>query len=377
MKILPYIFFYFALAITMLNCSQKTENEPTTPSLKNVFQEDFYIGAALRDYQINGEDTAATRVIQSEFSSITPENVMKSINIHPTRDSFSFEMADKLVEIGEENDMFIVGHALVWHSQLSPYMEEISDSAEMSIAIKEHIEAIAGRYKGRIQAWDVVNEALNEDGTFRESLFYKVMGEDYIKQAFDAAAKAAPDAELYYNDYNIEQPEKRKGVIELIKKLQASGTKIDGIGIQGHWSLLGASVDVIEEAIIDYSKLGLKVMFTELDITVLPNPWELEGADVDQNYEGSPFMNPYTEGMPDSAQVQLAERYTDLFNLFLKHSDKVSRITFWGINDGQSWLNYWPIKDRTNHPLLFDRNYQPKKAYYEVLKLKNEPQNIE
>jgi endo-1,4-beta-xylanase len=234
-----------------------------------------------------------------------------------------------------------------------------------------HIKTVAGRYKGKINSWDVVNEALEEDGTLRKSVFLNKLGANYIQEAFDLAAKTDPTAELYYNDYNIEQPAKRKGAIELIKKIQASGIKINGVGIQGHWSINTLNLKEIEESILEFSKLGIKVAFTELDLTVLPNPWDLRGADVNQNYANSPKMNPYTTALPDSVGVVLAEKYKSLFELFLKHKDKISRVTFWGVNDGHSWLNGFPIKGRTNYPLLFDRNYQPKLAYKSVLELKS------
>ena len=266
--------------------------------------------------------------------------------------------------------MLLVGHTLVWHSQMAPYVPEITEKEALEEHLKNHVQIIVGRYKGKIHGWDVVNEALNEDGSMRESVFLKVLGEDYLKMAFQWAAEADPSAELYYNDYNIEQPAKRKGCIDMIKKLQAEGVKIDGVGIQGHWSLKGASIKDIEDSINEYAALGLKVHFTELDITVLPNPWDLEGAEVSQNYEGSPFMNPYPEALPDSVQVQLAQRYQDIFNLFLKHKDKIARVTFWGVNDGHSWLNNWPIRGRTNYLLLFDRDFEPKAAYEQVMKLK-------
>jgi endo-1,4-beta-xylanase len=262
----------------------------------------------------------------------------------------------------------------VWHSQLPKFVGQINNADSLRAFMNEHIKTVAGRYAGKIGSWDVVNEALNDDGTMRKSIFFEKLGESYIKEAFDLAANADPKAELYYNDYNIEQPAKRAGAIALIKKLKESGTKIDGVGIQGHWSLSGASVKEIEDAIVEFSKLGVKVAFTELDITVLPNPWELKGADVKQNYsdyENDPKMNPYPQALPDDVQNQLAKRYEDIFKVLIKHKDKISRVTFWGVNDSHSWLNGWPIKGRTNYPLLFDRNFKPKTAYNAVIALKS------
>ena len=232
----------------------------------------------------------------------------------------------------------------------------------------DHITTIASRYDGKMFSWDVVNEALNEDGTMRKSIFLDKLGDDFVTEAFRIAQKAAPNTELYYNDYNIEQPKKRAGTIAIIKKIQAAGVRIDGVGIQGHWHVNKIPLKDIEESILEFSALGIKVMFTELDIEVLQR--NFQGADVSQRVASNPALNPYVNGLPDSVQVQLANDYESLFKLFLKHKDKVTRVTFWGVADGNSWLNGWPVRGRTNYPLLFDRQYKPKPAYYKVIALK-------
>ncbi|WP_462219363.1 endo-1,4-beta-xylanase [Ferruginibacter sp.] len=338
-------------------------------SLKNSFKNYFLIGAAINAAQIEEKEPNAAILIPQQFNSITPENIMKCEVIHPQWDKYNFDLADKYVAYGKKNKMFIVGHTLVWHSQLSPFINNIQSSDSLMMFMTNHINTVAGRYAGKVNSWDVVNEALNDDGTLRKSIFLEKLGEDYLRKAFELAAKADPKAELYYNDYNIEQPKKRAGAIKLIKKIQASGTKIDGVGIQAHWSINGPPLQDIENSIIEFSALGLKISFTELDLTALPNPWDLKGADVNQNFEGSPFMNPYPNGLPDSLQRKLAKGYEDLFKLFIKYKNKIERVTFWGVNDGQSWLNGWPIKGRTNYPLLFDSNFKPKLAYKKVMAL--------
>ena len=309
-------------------------------------------------------------MIKKEFNAITAENIMKSMYMHPQKDKYDFALSDKFVAYGEKNKMFVHGHTLIWHSQLAPWMEKIADSTEMKAFMKDHITTIVSKYKDRINSWDVVNEALNDDGTLRKSVFLNTLGEKYLVDAFKLAEKADPKAQLYYNDYNIEEPAKRAGAIALIKKIKAEGGKVDGVGIQGHWRLQSPSIEEIEKSILEYSALGIKVAFTELDITVLPNPWDLKGADVNQKFEGNPKMNPFPEKLPDSVQTQLAERYASIFKLFLKHKDKISRVTFWGVQDGQSWLNDWPIKGRTNYPLPFDKELKHKPAYDSILKLK-------
>lgn len=368
-KIIKTPLLLLAAIFSAYSCTQKIVKQNSS-SLKSSFKNNFYVGAAINDGQINGIDTAGVNLIQKEFNSITPENSMKWMYIHPQIDTFNFHQADKYVALGERENMFVVGHTLVWHSQIAQWVNEINDSITMATHLAKHIKTIVTRYKGRINAWDVVNEALNEDGTLRESIFLKTMGDRYLEFAFKQAELADSDAQLLYNDYNLVNPEKREGAIQLIKRLQASGAKIDGIGMQGHWSLSGPSIKEIENSILAYSELGIKVMFTELDVTVLPNPWDLEGAEVDQNFEGSEFMNPYPEGLPDSVKIQLAQRYEDIFKLFLRHDDKIGRVTFWGTNDGSSWLNNWPINGRTNYPLLFDRDLHPKMAYDRIMRLK-------
>lgn len=350
-------------------CNPSKNISSNSTSLKEGFKNEFMIGTALNATQIEEKEPNAAALVPQQFNAITPENIMKCEIIHPDWDRYDFDLSDKYVEYGKKHKMFIVGHTLIWHSQLAPFVSKIKSSDSLLMFMTNHINTVAGRYAGKVDSWDVVNEALNEDGTLRNSVFLQKLGDDYIRKAFELAAKAAPNTELYYNDYNIEQPKKRAGAIAMIKKLQTSGTRIDGVGIQGHWRINGLPLEDIENSIIEFSALGLKVSFTELDITVLPNPWDLKGADVNQNFEGSPYMNPYPQGLPDSMQIKLAKCYEDLFKIFIKHQDKIERITFWGVNDGQSWLNGWPIKNRTNYPLLFDRNFKPKLAFEKVMAL--------
>ena len=368
------------LSICFLSCKETKKentikNQEVEISLKNSYKADFLMGTALNTGQIKEVDAVQTALVTKEFNAITPENDLKWEQIHPKKDTYNFDVSDAYVAFGNKNKMHVVGHTLLWHSQLAPWVHEIKNKDTLVHHITNHINTIAGRYKGKIASWDVVNEALNEDGSPRESIFYKLFGdESYLELAFKLAAKAAPDTQLVYNDYNLWKPAKREGVIRIVKNLQAKGIKVDGVGMQAHWSLDGPSLEDIENSIIAYSDLGVKVMFTELDITVLPNPWELDGAAVEQSYEryeNDPKMNPYPNGLTEEIKLKIAKRYEDIFNLFLKHKDKISRVTFWGVNDGQSWLNNWPIKGRTNYPLLFGRDNKPKEVYNNVIALKN------
>lgn len=359
--------FGLSIAALLLNLSvlDNTVSGQNIPSLKETFRNAFGIGTALNTAQIEERDPKTTEFIVRQFNMVTPENIMKSALIHPKWDVYNFELADKLVAFGKKHNMKINGHTLIWHSQLPAFIRSIKSPDSIRTFFSDHIKTVAGRYNGKIYSWDVVNEALNEDGSLRKTVFLESLGDGYVTEAFRLAQQVAPETELYYNDYNNEQPKKRSGCIALIKKIQAAGVRIDGVGIQGHWHVGRVPLKDIEESILQYAALGLKVMFTELDIEVLPR--NFQGAEVSQRMTVNAQSNPYPDALPDSVQQQLAADYEALFKLFLKHKDKVTRVTFWGINDSVSWLNNWPIRGRTNYPLLFDRNNQPKPAFYKVI----------
>ncbi|MFN8253553.1 MAG: endo-1,4-beta-xylanase [Ferruginibacter sp.] len=357
-------------AILLAACTggKKMAAAQNQSSLKEAYKNDFAIGTALNAMQIEEKDAKADALIKQQFNTATPENIMKAEIIHPQWGTYNFDLADKMVAYCQKNNIAVNGHTLIWHSQLPAFARRIQQADSFRTFFTEHIRTVASRYDGKILSWDVVNEALNEDGTMRKSPFSKFLGDDFVTEAFRLAQAAAPKTALYYNDYNNEQPAKRAGCIALIKKIQAAGVRIDGVGIQGHWHAGKVPLKEIEESILQYAALDLKVMFTELDIEVLPR--NFSGADVNQRMQSDPSLNPYTNGLPDSVQQKLANDYEALFKLFLKHKDKITRVTFWGVHDGQSWLNGWPVPGRTNYPLLFDRNYLPKPAFYKVMQLK-------
>ncbi len=341
------------------------------PSLKDAYKSDFLVGAALNPPQFRGDDPKMTALITSQFSTITSDNALKWQSLHPQNGSYNFDLSDKFVEFGEQNKMFIVGHTLVWHSQTPAWVFQDDKGAPISRKallerLRDHIRTVVGRYKGRVKGWDVVNEALNDDGTLRQSPWFKIIGEDYIAKAFQWAHEADPAAELYYNDYSLHNPAKRKGAIELIRKLKAQGILLNGIGEQGHYMLDSPSLDEVDQTIGELSQLGLKVMITEFDIDVLPAAFDYRGADIARTAEMGPKLNPYTNGLPDEVQKQLADRYAGLFKVFLKYRS-LSRVTFWGVTDKDSWKNHWPVRGRTNYPLLFDREGKPKPAFDAVI----------
>ena len=343
------------------------------PSLKKVFEKDFYIGTALNLDQITGKDVASLALVEEQFNSITPENILKWEAVHPEPDKYNFEPADKFVAFGEKNKMFIIGHTLLWHHQTPAWVFQDDsgkpvDRETLLKRLHDHIFAVAGRYKGRINGWDVVNEAVEDDGSLRKTKWLEIIGPDYVQKAFEFAHDADPNAELYYNDFNMWKKGKVEGVVRLVGDLKSKGIRVDGIGMQGHWGMDYPPIDEADSAIQAFSALGVNVMITEMDVNVLPNPWEWRGADISLNFELQKKFNPYPEALPDSVQQALAQRYTEFFALFVKHSDKISRVTFWGVHDGQSWHNNWPIRGRTAYPLLFDRKLQPKPAFEAVIK---------
>jgi endo-1,4-beta-xylanase len=345
---------------------------PGRPTLKQAYQKDFLVGAALNQDQITGKDAAAVTLVKEQFNSITPENILKWESVHPEPAQYRFEPADQYVSLGKKNGMFIVGHVLVWHYQTPKWVFENAsgtpaDRETLLGRMRDHIRTVVGRYKGQIQGWDVVNEALNDDGTMTQIPWLKIIGKDFVQRAFEFAREADPAAELYYNDFNLWKPEKTAAAVKLVRDLRSKGVRVDGIGEQGHWGMDYPPLGDLEAAIQSFAELGVKVMITELDVSVLPNPWQYRGADITKRFELQKKLNPYPEALPDSMQKALAARYGELFSMLHKYGGRIGRVTFWGVDDGQSWLNDWPVPGRTNYPLLFDRRYQPKPAFYAVI----------
>jgi endo-1,4-beta-xylanase len=328
-------------------------------ALKDLMPRGMVIGVAINQRQFDGTDPGAVEIITRQFNQISPENALKFQPTHPAADRYTFDAADRYVQFGLEHHMQVVGHNLVWHSQTGGWVFQGADGKPadrdtLLARMRDHIRTVVGRYKGKIHGWDVVNEAIDEDGSMRKSPWQVGIGDDYVAKAFEFAREADPGAELYYNDFNLEKPAKRAGVIKLVQDLQARKLRIDGIGNQAHWRLDTPAIEEIDEALVELHGTGLKVMYTELDINLLPNlP---RGADVAN-------ANPYANGLPEDIQQQLGRRYADLFRVFLKHRDAVTRVTFWGLSDADSWLN----RGRMNYPLLWDRQRRPKPAFDAVV----------
>lgn len=340
------------------------------PTLREVYQKDFLVGVALNTRMVTGQEAKAGELAGKQFSSLTPENDLKWQFIHPEPARYEFKAADAYFEFASKHEMAVIGHPLVWHSQVPQWVFEGQDGKpvtreQLLDRMKDHIHRVAGRYKGKVKGWDVVNEALSDGGPdiLRDSPWRRIIGDDFLDHAFRFAKEADPMAELYYNDYGLEDARKRANCVKLIKGMLERKVPIDGVGTQSHFHLKGPSLQEVEKTITDLSGLGLKVMVTELDIDVLPTAGPLGNADVSRRERPSAAADPYREGLPPVIQEQLARRYRDLFDVYLKHRKSIGRVTFWGLDDGHSWLNFFPVRGRTNHPLLFDRELKPKKAY--------------
>lgn len=333
------------------------------------------VGAAINQWQSDGQDTAAASIVRRHFNCAVAENVMKGECLQPVEDSFDFRLADIFMDYCASNGLTPVGHCLVWHSQAPKwFFREQRNGTPLTREVlikrmKKHISTVVGRYKGRIHGWDVVNEAIEYDGSFRRSPLYNIIGEDFIEIAFRAANEADPDAELYYNDYGMDSPNKREAVCRLVKKLKAKGIRIDGVGMQSHLGLAYPDLAEYERSLEAFARCGVKVMISELDMNVLPNPKEHQGAAVEQNFEYRRQYDPYSNGLPDSIAQRMEDRWMQLFGIYRRHSSDISRINFWGVSDGQSWLNNWPVHGRTNYPLLFDRQYREKPVVQKIISL--------
>lgn len=376
MKLVKAIVFagIASLGISCSSTQSHTKGEANPALLKEAYADKFYIGAALNLDQIWERNPSATEVVEQHFNSIVAENCMKSMFMQPRENEFHFEDADRFVEYGEKNNMHIVGHTLIWHSQAPRWF--FTDKAGNNVSrdvlmerMRKHIHTVVSRYKGRIHGWDVVNEAILDNGEYRKSKFYEIIGEDFIPLAFQFAHEADPDAELYYNDYSTSIPAKRDGIVRMTKKLQDAGVKIDGLGMQEHHGLTHASLEETEQTINDFASLGLKVMVTEMDISVLPHARSHVGAELTDTAAYNQSLDPYQEGLTADKMAELGKRYVDFFQLYLKHQDKISRVTLWGVGDADSWKNDWPIDGRTDYPLLFDRAYQPKPFLTDLIDL--------
>jgi len=328
------------------------------PRLCDVYAPDFRVGVAFSHSLLDGGDAAALALAGTQFNAFTPENAMKWASIHPKEGAYNFGPADALVDFAEQHRMSVTGHTLVWHQQTPDWVFQDNDGKPATretvlLRLRGHIGAVMGHYRGRVHGWDVVNEAIGtgKDEWLRDSPWLRALGEDYVEQAFRLAREADPGAELYYNDYSLEEPVKRDKAVRLIKHLQERGVHIDGIGLQGHFTLKSVNVDEMAKTIETFAAMGLRVNISELDMSL---------------YTYGDLKNRYPGGAPPELLAEQAGKYAALFKVFVAHRDSIDRITFWGVHDGLSWTNYMPVKDRPDYPLLFDRTGKPKPAFSAV-----------
>jgi len=365
------------LLLVSCKSEKKSSSETNFPvTLKEAYSDKFFIGTTLNHWQIRQERPEELAVAKAHFNSLVAENEMKSSILQPKEGEFNFSVADQFVALAEEINAHIHGHTLIWHSQLPKwfFVDDEGNTVSKEVLtqrMKDHISTVVGRYKGKIHSWDVVNEAIEDDGSYRESKFYEILGEDFIRLAFEFAHEADPDAELYYNDYSMAIPSKREGVVNMVEKLKAAGVPIHGIGMQGHIGLNNPKIEDFENSLRAYSELG-KVMITELDLSVLPSPWGDAGAEISSTYEYEDEMNPFPDGLPEEVEEQFTKRYVQFFELFLKYHESITRVAVWGVNDANSWKNNWPVRGRTDYTLLFDRDNNPKPVVAELIQLFSE-----
>lgn len=358
------------LAATFLASCGNTQTTTNGVSLKEAVGDRFLIGTALKVFQSSGRDTNAVNIVKKHFNAIVAENCMKMEEVHPEEGKYTFDQADQFVKFGEDNGLTITGHCLIWHSQCPEWFFQDENGKEVSPEVlkqrmKDHIYTVAKRYKGKLKGWDVVNEAIIEDGSYRKSKFYQILGEEFIPLAFQYAHEADPDAELYYNDYGMDNEGRRNGVVKLIRSLKEKGLRIDAVGMQGHMGMDYPKIEEFEKSMLAFAAEGVKVMITEWDMSALPTA--RQSANITDTIAFRKSLNPYTGTLPDSVSQAWNARMKQFFNLFEKHADIVTRVTAWGVTDGDSWKNDFPMKGRHDYPLLFDRNYQPKAFVTELI----------
>ena len=358
------------IAAFVAACGNQKATVVEEPSLKDAVGDKYLMGVALNVNQSSGVDTSSIKLVKQHFNSIVAENCMKCEVIHPEEDRYDFTLADQFVSFGEKNGMAVIGHCLIWHSQLAPWfcVDEKGNNVTPEVLkqrMKDHITTIVTRYKERIKGWDVVNEAILEDGSYRKSKFYEILGEEFIPLAFQYAHEADPDAELYYNDYAMNMPGKREGVVKLVSSLKEKGIRIDAVGMQGHMGMDYPDINEFEQSIVAFAGTGVKVMVTEWDMSALPTV--KQSANISDTVAYQKMLNPYPETLPDSVSKAWNNRMKQFFGLFEKHADVISRVTAWGVSDSDSWKNDFPVKGRHDYPLLFDRNYQPKPFVKEIM----------
>jgi endo-1,4-beta-xylanase len=367
MKKISSILCFIVICIIYVKCNSSRwaqTHSAANSTLKNVYKDYFTIGVAVSPQSLKTDEAD---LIIEQFGSLTPENAMKMGPVHPQEKFYNWAGSDSIAAFAKRNNMKLRGHCLCWHNQVPGWFFTDSSTVPakqvtkevLLLRLKEHITSVVSRYKGTIYAWDVVNEVISDkaDEYFRPSLFYQICGEDYVEKAFEYAHAADPNALLFYNDYNEISPVKREKIIKMVKGLQAKGIPIHGIGLQAHWATNEPSGEQLEKTLEDFSKLGLKIQITELDISVYPKEHE------SRERKASDYDTTFT---PEKEMKQ-QQVYQMCFKLFRKYKEHITGITFWNISDRHSWLDNFPVRKRKDYPLLFDKNLKRKKAFWDVV----------
>jgi endo-1,4-beta-xylanase len=345
--------------------------------LKDVFKDDFLIGTAVDGRTVDDRGTPLAQLVVREFNAITPTNMMKWGPLEPREGDWQWAGPDRLVAFGASQGLTVVGHTLVWHSQTPRWLFVDEQNAPVSKErllkrIDTRIQTLVGRYQGRVAIWDVVNEAIDEDEKgWRQSPFLAIAGPEFVERAFRVAHDADPKATLLYNDYNEHNSGRRRFLVDVIGDFKRRGVPIHGVGFQGHVGLDYPDLAEYEKSLQAIAATGLPVHITELDVDVLPRASGHTGAEISTNFALSESLNPWKSGLPAEIEARLTARYRQLFELFLKYRATIARVSTWGTFDGESWKNNFPVRGRTNYPLLFDRALKPKGAVSAIAGLKS------
>jgi endo-1,4-beta-xylanase len=341
-------------------------------SLAQAYAKQFQIGVAINGSVYEQHDPGAAALVAAQFNRVTPENELKWQSLEKQPGVLDFTQADAFVAYAEQHGMEIHGHTLVWHHQVPKWVfqNEAGEPAtreQLLQRLEQHMDALAKHYGNRLEYWDVVNEAFNDDGSLRDTPWHQIIGDDYLEQVFLLAGKHFPDAKLVYNDFSLEKPAKRDAAVKLVHDFRARGVRIDAIGTQSHFQLEKPTLEAIDDALSAFAGAGVEVLVSELDVDVLPPVYKNQGADLSLNAELSAQLNPYADCLPSDVAARAAQRWADIFAVFSRHADHLHSVTLWGVSDKYSWLNNWPVRGRTNYALLFDRELRPKQAWQRVI----------
>lgn len=383
MSLKPYILLSLALPASFLHAQ----------TLQEAYRDYWHTGVSVNQWEVAAEENAKNEhdvtgfvssdqtsdwnVVVSNFNTVVAENCMKAEVIHPQEGVYDFTLADQFVEKSLAAGLRVHGHVLIWHSQCPYWFHHDKDGNLVSKEVlkkrmKEHIFTILGHFKGRVASWDVVNEAFEDNGSLRNSLWYQILGEDFIPLAFQYAHEADPTVELYYNDFSMNKASKVEAVCKFFRPLIDKGMPIDGIGMQGHMILEDGAQNIISEydhSISTIVSTGVKTFFSELDLSVLPNPYGFSGANVSDRFVYRPEVDPYKDGVPAAKQAEIDQFWVDFFKMLITHKDDIIRVNFWCVNDGNSWKNDFPIKGRKDYATLVDRNNQVKPVVQRIIEL--------